>query len=292
MRADGSVFTVKRAAAMLAVALISGCGTDNTPSSVEAPGAQKSIRTRALETGATVLQAKEPLGQFNVYLNGFHFANGRPDEQNEAHHYCEVVNEDFRQCVLFDGNGADAKLVGIEYVISRRVFEQLPMLERTLWHSHAYEVSSGLLIGPGLPEAAEHKLMEQLAGTYGKTWHTWHTERDVALPAGIPTLMAGFTGDDQIVPQRVQDRDRRFGIETSDRRMARSNIEAPGVLPGADAWQFGEPMQLMLHPVAAASPVMQQQEPEHDQGIHAPVRRSPESRRRDVFADLALAREH
>jgi hypothetical protein len=278
--------------AAIAVNVLAGCGSRNAPSGTEAAGADESMRTRVLETGAAVLQGKGPLGKFNVHLDSFHFANGRPDEQYEAHHYCEVVNEDFRQCVLLDGNGADAKLVGIEYVISRRIFEQLPMLERTLWHSHAYEVTSGLLLGPGLPAPAEHQLMKQLVGTYGKTWHTWHTERDIALPTGIPTLMAGFTADDQIEPRRVQDRDRRFGVDTADRRMARSDIKAPGVLPGADAWQFGQPMQLMLHPIAAARPVLRERGPDDDQGTQAPRPRSPESRRRDAFAGLDLAHEH
>lgn len=271
---------------VLVVALLAGCGQRNTPSNVEAPGADKSARTRTLEAGAALLQGNGPLGAFDVYLDGFHFANGRPDEQNEAHHYCQVVNEDFRQCVLFDGNGTDAKLVGIEYVVSRRVFEQLPMLERTLWHSHAYEVTSGLLIGPGLPEAAEHALMEQMAGTYGKTWHTWHTERDAALPAGIPALMAGFTADEQIDPRLVQERDRRFDIDTAERRVARNDIEAPGVLPGADAWQFGQPMQLMLKPVVATTPALRETEPEADEAIQRPRRRSLESRRRDAFAGI------
>jgi len=30
----------------------------------------------------------------------------------EAHHYCSVVNEELNQCVIFDGNGKDAKIMG------------------------------------------------------------------------------------------------------------------------------------------------------------------------------------
>jgi hypothetical protein len=280
MRVQSAVATV------LAVALTAGCGQGNSPPQAGTTGAAKSPKTRALATGAAVLQGEGPLDHFNVYLDGFHFANGRPTEQMEAHHFCQVLNQDFRQCVLFDGNGADAKLVGIEYVVSRRVFEQLPRQERTLWHSHAYEVTSGQLIAPGLPQAAEHELMEQLAGTYGKTWHTWHSDRDATLPIGIPALMAGFTGDDQADPNLVQARDQRFDIDTAERRAQRNDIEAPGVLPGADAWQFGEPMQLMLQPAVAASPASREREPDEDEALPAPRRRSLESRRRDAFADL------
>jgi hypothetical protein len=280
MRLDAAVVAI--VAGVLAVA----CEQRGSPSPSDAAGTDKSARTRTLEAGAALLQGQGPLGRFDVYLDGFHFANGRPEEQAEAHHYCQVVNEDFRQCVLFDGNAADAKLVGIEYVVSRRVFEQLPMPERSLWHSHAYEVTSGLLIAPGLPQAAEHALMEQLAGTYGKTWHTWHTERDRALPAGIPALMAGFTGDDQVDGNLVRDRDSRFDFDTDERRAARNDIQAPGVLPGADAWQYGESMQLMLQPVVATSPALHGSEPERDEAMQTPRRRSLESRRRDAFAGL------
>lgn len=285
MRVDLPVVTV------LAVVLLAGCGQRSTPSPVDVPGTEKSARTHTLEAGAALLQDAGPLERFNVYLDGFHFANGRPDEQNEAHHYCQVVNEDFRQCVLFDGNGTDAKLVGVEYVVSRRVFEQLSLLERTLWHSHAYEVTSGLLIGPGLPQAAEHALMEQLAATYGKTWHTWHTDRDVALPVGIPALMAGFTADEQIEPALVQARDRRFDIETAERRVARNDIEAPGVLPGADAWQFGQPLQLLLQPVVAIHPALHERDTKKDEARLQPRRRTLESRRRDAYAGLDPVRE-
>lgn len=34
--------------------------------------------------------------------------------------------------------------------------------------------------------------MERLAHTYGKTWHTWHTDQDKALPKGVPQLMMGL----------------------------------------------------------------------------------------------------
>jgi hypothetical protein len=66
-------------------------------------------------------------------------------------------------------------------------------------------------------------------------------------------LMAGFTADGQIDPQRVADRDRRFGVSTSDKRKAREDIVAPPVLDGANAWQRGEVLQLALQPVAAGS---------------------------------------
>ena len=82
MRVESAVATA------LAVALTAGCGQDNSPSQAETTGGPKSAETRALEAGAALLQGEGPLERFNVYLDGFHFANGRPTEQMEAHQFC------------------------------------------------------------------------------------------------------------------------------------------------------------------------------------------------------------
>jgi hypothetical protein len=44
-----------------------------------------------------------------------------PAEQVTSHHHCNQVNEDFAQCVLFDGNTRNANLHGIEYIISEKL---------------------------------------------------------------------------------------------------------------------------------------------------------------------------
>ena len=94
-------------------------------------------------------------------------------------------------------------------------YQALPPEEKPLWHSHVHEVKSGQLIAPGIPDLAEHELMEKLVRTYGKTWHTWHTDAHAPLPLGVPQLMMGFTADGQLDPARVADRDRRFGISSA-----------------------------------------------------------------------------
>ncbi len=41
--------------------------------------------------------------------------------------------------------------MGVEYIISERLFKDPAAEEKKLWHSHQYEVKSGSLIAPGLP---------------------------------------------------------------------------------------------------------------------------------------------
>lgn len=106
------------------------CGGKNTDSYVKSPGGEKSAKTQVLETGADLLQNKTSLAKLNVYLDGFHFYNGNMSGQMEAHHYARQINEDLYQAVIFDGNGEDAKLMGVEYIVSERLFKTLPEEEK------------------------------------------------------------------------------------------------------------------------------------------------------------------
>ena len=40
----------------------------------------------------------------------------------------------------------NARLIGIEYIISPRLFEKLPDDEKRYWHSHKHEIESGSLV--------------------------------------------------------------------------------------------------------------------------------------------------
>lgn len=102
-------------------------------------------------------------------LVGFHPMKDDPSHQMEAHHYCEQVNEDFAQCVLFDGNDEKANLNGTQFIISEKLFLTLPAAERKYWHPHNAEILSGQLVGSNLPETAEKAFMRQKMNSYGKT---------------------------------------------------------------------------------------------------------------------------
>ena len=78
------------------------------------------------------MQAKAPVEQIAMYLDGFHVAKDDPAVQMEAHHYCNQVNEDLAQCVLFDGNTAAARLTGVEYIISEKLYKTLPAEEKAV----------------------------------------------------------------------------------------------------------------------------------------------------------------
>ena len=83
------------------------------------------------------------------------------------HHFCSHLNKDVRQCILTDSDEKGARIIGIEYMISKELFEGLDAEEKKLWHSHDYEVHSGTLVAPGLPAAVANIDMADVQNTYG-----------------------------------------------------------------------------------------------------------------------------
>ncbi|NWN89767.1 MAG: OBAP family protein [Micrococcaceae bacterium] len=212
---------------------------------------------RMLDVSSNLLQPKYPLDAMSTYLNGFHFYADDMGRQVEATHFCIHLRHDLHQCVIFDSNEPDARLIGIEYIISQERFRDLPEDEKRLWHSHHYEVKSGALVAPGVPELAEHSYFEDLVTTYGKTFHTWQYDKE-DFPYGIPQLMMGFTDDGQADEELFQTRDRRLGISTSDKRNNRADIPNPAVLAGANAWETGQSVQMRIEQVEFTRPSARQ----------------------------------
>lgn len=203
------------------------------------------LKHRMLDIASDVIQPKYPLDAMSTYLDGIHFYADDMGRQVAATHVCTHLRHDLHQCVIFDRNAPDARLIGIEYIISRERFLSLPDEEKKLWHSHHYEVSSGLLTAPGVPKPAANAYFEDLVTTYGKTFHTWQYDRD-DFPYGIPQLMMGFTDDGQVDDEQVQERDRRLGISAERVREGRAELPIPDVAEGANLWEGGRTLQTRL----------------------------------------------
>ena len=58
--------------------------------------------------------------------------------------------------------------------------------------------------------------------------------------------MMGFTEDGQADMLKVDDRDRRLGISTADRRVQKEDIPMPTVAAGANWWESGMTVQTIL----------------------------------------------
>lgn len=185
-------------------------------------GRAKGLESTILELGARLLQPRSPVDQFDTWLIGFHPLKETPRHQMEAHHFCRIVNDDFIQCLVFDSAAPNARLTGVEFIISEELFDQLDEYEKTLWHPHNYEVLSGQLVAPRLPGMAEDRLMRRLINSYGKTWHFWMN--DDALPLGPACLAWSFNRDGQMDPESLVDRNRRYRIDPVDKGRRRERL--------------------------------------------------------------------
>ena len=203
-----------------------------------------------MAAAAPVLPADPPIMGMNIYLVGFHPMKLFPAKQMEAHHYCRQMNVDFMQCAVFNGNTRDADLTGVEYIISEKFFNALPVGERKYWHPHDYEILSGQLVAPGLSHAADHALIAKKMNTYGKTWHFWDAgtlnKPGDKVPMGEPMLAWSFNHDGEVEPGLVEHRDKAMGIDSNrlirERRDLISRAHAQGgvdsiesMFPGARA---------------------------------------------------------
>eukprot|EP00762_Andalucia_godoyi_P007388 ANDGO_01545.mRNA.1 Oil body-associated protein 1A len=215
----------------------------------EVPGSPTAFTTKALEYGGMMFQRFHPVHKINMHLCGLQCAADDASEQVIVHRFCAQVNEDLRQCIIFDSGRLDAKLIGIEYIISERLFNALPATEQQLWHSHAHEVASGMLVGSHLPESIENSVVSRLSTTYGKTFLTWQVQKEDPLPLGVPRIMQSFTADGQVRQDLLDRRDLVEGCNTAEKRGRRERLDIPKSAPKhpeADALWHGRLLELSV----------------------------------------------
>eukprot|EP01114_Cavostelium_apophysatum_P023950 TRINITY_DN91_c0_g1_i6.p1 TRINITY_DN91_c0_g1~~TRINITY_DN91_c0_g1_i6.p1 ORF type:complete len:759 (-),score=252.22 TRINITY_DN91_c0_g1_i6:295-2571(-) len=202
--------------------------SDDTPT---APGDARSVGTRLVDATTYMLQSKSPIRSITTHLCGIDVASENPNKQIASHYYLARLSEDFSQAVMYDSDKADAKLIGVKFIISEKLYKTLPADEQKLWSSNSFGVSSGALVAPSVPTSIEYKLMEQLAPTYGKTFGFWN-ESD-SLPLGKPSILMAPTREGMINPQLWKQRDSTLGISNEFERQNRANMSSSGRSAGS-----------------------------------------------------------
>lgn len=189
----------------------------------------KGLESVLRAAGATGNHPHRALRGFDAYVSGFHCARDTPKRQRETHHFLKQLGPDLLQCVIFDGDGPSALLVGVEYIVSESIFAGLPPEERGYWHPHNYEILSGQLVAPGLPAAAEKALLGLLVNSYGKSWQLWEPEApsigtERTMPVGAATLMWSFNKDGQLDATLERQRNRRLELSLEEKRREREDL--------------------------------------------------------------------
>lgn len=214
-----------------------GCGA-STPADV--PGGAKTLTAKAVDAGAGILQKLNPIQAFQQHICTWAIFSQDMSRKIETHHYAARLNEDFLQCAVYDSDKPEARLIGVEYVISEKVFKTLPQEEKQLWHSHEFEIKEGLWVNPGVPEMVAKQELKGLANTYGKFWCTWQFDRGDALPMGAPALMMSPQEQEpgRIPDASVAKRDEVYKINSPSLKGSRKDIRGlEKVDPNADRWR-------------------------------------------------------
>lgn len=193
----------------------------------DVPGERRGILDAAEEMALAFERGLDPIKQIHMHFVSIHPFADNPRRQIEAHHYCSHLNDEVQQCVIYDTDGPNARLIGVEFMISERLFKTLPAREKRLWHSHEFEVCGGVIVMPGVPGAVEKEIMRQLAKTYGKTWHFWQFDRGDVLPLGPPKLQAALLSKDMIDEKVLKLVEQKNGFKRVEKEMERKDISGP-----------------------------------------------------------------
>jgi len=188
------------------------------------PGQTESMTARVGESMASMTQNFAPLKQFDTHISSIRCYNNNVKRQIPVHEYIMHINEDVMQALITDSDKPDAKIVGIEYIISDKLYRQLPEEEKKLWYNHEFEVKSGTMIAPRMPSMMENKLMKNMGSTWGKTINLWQVDRD-RLPMGMPQMMTGPTSYNTLNTEVIKSRDAQLGLDTMKERRNRENMK-------------------------------------------------------------------
>jgi hypothetical protein len=104
---------------------------DSLPTSNKTAGEPESVTNKTLETGAGLVQVEiptsspaytptdieknfAPVKRICAHLNAFHaYAHDPTRDAVEANHYCAHLNDEVRQCILYDSPEQPARIIGI-----------------------------------------------------------------------------------------------------------------------------------------------------------------------------------
>ena len=152
-------------------------------------------------------------------------------------------------------------------MITPKLYSTLDTKERNLWHSHVFEVKSGMLVmpqpSPLVPQAAWDKAeiaeMEQVIELHGKVYHLWQVDRGDKLPLGEPQLMTSFAEAKQFpeMEKHLDERDAKFpGTGWRSKQELRKDIPEPELQAGkfklnGFCWYWQEQFEDLYPPLVA-----------------------------------------
>jgi hypothetical protein len=133
-----------------------------------------------IAAGAAVAQEAPmttPADGYAIHVLAPHLIDGKV--RGPFHHYCKPVSpEPYIVCQLYETNDPNAKLVGIEYVVSKTITQDEEIVPRHwwkkhLWHDHAAEIATGNVKLLDLPPDKAKEIADVVSKTEGIVFSLW-----------------------------------------------------------------------------------------------------------------------
>jgi hypothetical protein len=155
---------------------------------------------------------------------GAHCLRERAGSAGVSHHDCGPLNNAVSHYLLYDGPDPDARLIGVEYLVSDEVYRRMPAEEKLYWHAHECEGDAGLLSSPRSRRSDAKATRVEVGTLWGKVYRTWVSGGDyprgpsqpfwsdtgelpLVLPPGAKAqLVPRNEGDGKDVPLKVKSR--------------------------------------------------------------------------------------
>lgn len=95
------------------------------------------------------------------------------------HHFCKQTTPNVIMCLAFTSDEPNAKLVGVEPIITTAQWKTLSAGERRKWHYHRPEIEGGFVKLIGVPAEQAAKIAEFAKETYGQMIYFWRADSSV-----------------------------------------------------------------------------------------------------------------
>jgi len=141
--------------------------------------------TLALPTRNVPAADPKPSEGWTLHIDAKLHVPGKPDMV--SHHYCKQVSGGFTQCQLYDSDKPDAKLIGVEVVVSPEKYKAFGKAEQAVWHYHKTEIPRVSATLPDLPAEEAAKVAKSLEESYGKVIILWDAAKG-EFPTGRPII--------------------------------------------------------------------------------------------------------
>jgi hypothetical protein len=110
-----------------------------------------------------------------------------------ADHDRKTLNDQVSHCLLYDGPGPDARLIGVKYLVSDEVYRRMPAEERLYWHEHHDDGDAGLLTSLTHSRSEERATRAEARNRWAKVYRTWVSGGD--FPRGPSRPFWSDTGE-------------------------------------------------------------------------------------------------